>query len=65
MKAKHEQVWIHTGGETPAIGSGRRLVEAEVGWKWVELSTGRKREKILRSVYDRLPKEPIEAENTQ
>lgn len=32
-----DRYWIHLHDEAPLIGSGRRLVRATVGFKWVKV----------------------------
>jgi hypothetical protein len=45
---------VHLNGEVPVLGSGRRVVEAEVGYKWVRVwKPGKERaKKIRRNVWD-------------
>lgn len=49
---------IHFHDEAPRIGSGRRIVTARVGRKWVYLKTTAARARIRRSIWITLaPKE--------
>ena len=58
MKAQRK--WVYYGGEVYGINTGWRLTVVEVGRKWVYLQVaGKRRHKILRSVYEAMGKREV------
>jgi len=63
---KRERYIVHNQGEVRALGSGRRVVEAEVGYKWVRIWRPNKdrAKKIKRNIWDLIVIGKVEEDDT-